>query len=108
MGLVTTNPSLYAAKKKQATAAKKAHPVKQSGPTEEELFRQEIDHLRTELYGRATWAALQKVKQESDETAGNVKIVMLAGGGIGFLLGCVVAGVVMKQRSRSQDLLKIT
>ncbi len=37
-----------------------------------------------------------------------MKIVTLAGGGVGFLLGCVVTGVVLKRRSGSQDVLKIT
>jgi hypothetical protein len=61
LALLVAHPALHAAEKKQA-APKKAHPAKPSGPTDEELFRQkaeqEIEHLRTELYGRATWTAL--------------------------------------------------
>ena len=104
------NPSLQAAKKKRAVAKKE--PAKAVVLMKDDHLRDKIDQeiadLRTDVYSRATWAALQKVKQEADDTASYIKLVTFIGGGIGFVLGCVVAGLVAKRMGKSDDALKIT
>ena len=110
LALLMMNPSLQAAKKKHV-AAKKEHPervIQQKGEDAQEKIEKEISNLRTDVYSRATWEALQKVKQEADDTAGSIKLVTFIGGGIGFLIGCVVTGLVAKRMGRSDDALKIT
>lgn len=108
--MLVVNPSLQAAKKKHVVA-KKEHParvIEQKDENVQEKIEKEIGDLRADVYGRATWAALQKVKQEADDTAGTIKLVTFIGGGIGFLIGCVVTGLVAKRMGRSDDALKIT
>jgi hypothetical protein len=105
LALLTVNPSLPAAKKKQA-AAKKEHPVLVQ--QKEEKTEREITDLKTDVYSRATWVALQKVKQQADDTAGTVKLVMFIGGGVGFLVGCAVTGLIAKRMGKPDEALKIT
>jgi hypothetical protein len=107
LALLTVNPSLPATKKKQ-TVARKEHPAQQKDEHSQEKTEQEVKDLRTDVYSRATWAALQKVKQEADDTAGTVRLVTLIGAGIGFLVGCVVTWLVAKRMGKSDDALKIT
>jgi hypothetical protein len=111
LSLLAVNPSLQAARKKQA-AAKKAHPERTLVQSQNERFQanveQQITNLKNDVYTRATWKALQEVKQEADDTAGKMKIMTLIGGGIGFVLGCVVTGLVAKRMGKSDDALRIT
>ncbi len=110
LALLMVNASLQAAKKKHVVA-KKEHTERVSQQKDEnvqEKIEKEISNLRTDVYSRATWAALQKVKQEADDTAGTVKLVMFIAGGIGFVIGCVVTGLVAKRMGKSDDALKIT
>jgi hypothetical protein len=108
LALLMVNPSLQAAKKKRAVAKKE--PVKAVVLMKDDHLRDKIDQeiadLRTDVYSRATWAALQKVKQEADDTAGYMKLVTFIGGGIGFVLGCVVAGLVAKRMGKSDSALE--
>jgi hypothetical protein len=105
--MLTMHPALQAAKKKHA-AAKKEPAVKQevhAEHREEEAFRQSIQQqvkdLQTDVYTkRATWEALQKVKQEADDTAGSTKLVGFSGLGIGIVIGCLVAAVVLKRMGK--------
>jgi hypothetical protein len=111
LALLAVNPALEAARKKQATP-KKERPANQPSRSEGELFRQkieqEIQDLRTDVNSRAKLTALQEVKKQADDTAASVKLVTLVGGGIGFLIGCVVTGLVLKRMGKSDAALKIT
>src|ERR1700682_1594005 len=93
LALLMVNPSLQAAKKKRAVAKKE--PAKAIVLMKDDHLRDKIDQeiadLRTDVYSRATWAALQKVKQEADDTASYIKLVTFIGGGLGFVFCCVVA-----------------
>ncbi len=107
VALLAVNPSFGAAKKKQAVA-KKEHPAVQAQQNEQQKTEREIQDLRTDVYSRATWVALQKVKQEADDTAGDVRLVMFIGGGVGFVVGCIVTVLVTKRIGKSDEALKIT
>jgi hypothetical protein len=111
LALVLTNPSLQAAKKKRVVA-KKENPARVLVQHKDEHFQekieQEIADLRTDVYTRATWKELQKVKQEADDAVGSIKVMTLVGTGIGFVLGCMVAGLVGKRMGKADDALKIT
>jgi hypothetical protein len=109
--LLAANPSLLAARKKQIVA-KKARPEKTLVQTQNERFQasveQQITNLKDDVYTRATWKALQEVKQEADDIASKMRIMTLVGGGIGFVLGCVVTGLIAKRMGKSDEALKIT
>jgi hypothetical protein len=110
LALLMVNPSLQAAKKKRAVAKKE--PAKAVVLMKDDHLRDKIDQeiadLRNEVYSRATWAALQKVKQEADDTAGALKLVTFLGVGVGLLVGCVATVLVANRTRRSDDTLKIT
>src|ERR1022692_4451544 len=108
LALLMVNPSLQAAKKKRAVSKKE--PAKAVVLMKDEHLRDKIDQeiadLRNDVYSRATWAALQKVKQEADDTAGALKLVMFLGVGVGLLVGCVATVLVANRTRRSDDTLK--
>jgi hypothetical protein len=110
LALLMVNPSLQAAKKKRAVSKKE--PAKAVVLMKDEHLRDKIDQeiadLRNDVYSRATWAALQKVKQEADDTAGALKLVMFLGVGVGLLVGCVATVLVANRTRRSDDTLKFT
>jgi PRMT5 arginine-N-methyltransferase len=111
LAVLAGNPSLQAAKKKQA-ATKKEHtekaPVQAQSDRLQENVEREIAKLKDDVYTRATWKALQEVKQQTDDTAGKMRMVMVAGGGCGFVLGCIVTALVVRRMGKSDDALKIT
>ena len=88
LALLVWNPATHAANRK-------ARPVQKTAPAAphedfQKHLEQEIGSLKEDVYTRATWKKLQEVKQEADDTAGNVKVAMFTAGGVGFVLGCVV------------------
>jgi hypothetical protein len=104
------NPAIPAAVRKAHPAAQKA--PKTAQPTQQEDYQkhveQQIANIKEDVYTRATWKKLQEVKQEADDTAGNMKVVTLSAGGIGFVLGCAVTFIFARRTGSSDESLKIT
>jgi hypothetical protein len=111
LALLSVNPAMQAAVRK-ARPAQKEHTAKVVLPTQQEEFQkrveQQIASLKEDVYTRATWKKLQEVKQEADDTAGSMKVVMLSAGGIGFALGCAVTFIFARRIGGSDENLKIT
>jgi hypothetical protein len=111
LALLQLNPAMQAANRK-ARPAPKERTAKMALPTPQEEFQkhveQELANLRDDVYTRATWKKLQEVKQESDDTARNTKVVTSSAGAIGFVLGCLVTFFLVKRMGRSEESLKIT
>lgn len=112
LAMVLVNSTAQAAIRKARPTQKHEHVVKTSLSTPQEDFQkhveQEIASLKDDVYTRATWKKLQDVKQEADETAGNMKVVTLSAGGIGFVLGAVLTFFLARRMGRSDEALKIT
>src|ERR1035441_2840422 len=111
VALLTVNSAMEAAVRK-ARPEQKERTAKTAQPTQQEQFQkhfeQQIADLKEDVYSRATWKKLEEVKQEADETAGNMKLVMLSAAGIGFVLGCAVTFIFARRTGRSDESLKIT
>jgi hypothetical protein len=105
------SPAMHGAARK-ARPAQKERTAKVALPTQQEEFQKRIEQqmasLKEDVYTRATWKKLQEVKQQADDTAGSLKVVMFSAAGIGFVLGCVVTVLVSKRAGRSDESLKIT
>ena len=111
LALFLLNPTIQAAVRK-ARPTQKDRTAKTALPTQQEEFQkhveQQIASLKEDVYTRATWKKLQEVKQEADDTAGSMKVVMLSAGGIGFALGCAVTFIFARRIGGSDENLKIT
>ena len=111
VALLTVNSAMEAAVRK-ARPAQKERTAKTAQPTQQEQFQkhfeQQIADLKEDVYTRASWKKLEEVKHEADETAGNMKLVMLSAAGIGFVLGCAVTFIFARRTGRSDESLKIT
>ena len=111
LALLWVNPTMQAAVRK-ARPAQKERTAKTAQPTQQEQFQkhfeQQIADLKEDVYTRASWKKLEEVKHEADETAGNMKLVMLSAAGIGFVLGCAVTFIFARRTGRSDESLKIT
>jgi hypothetical protein len=111
LALLSVNPGMKAANRK-TRPPQKERAAKTVQPTQQEEFQkrieQQIANLKEDVYTRATWKKLQEVKQQADDTAGSMKVVMLSAAGIGFVLGCVVTLLVAKRTGRSDEGLRIT
>jgi hypothetical protein len=111
LALFLLNPTIQAAVRK-ARPTQKDRTAKTALPTQQEEFQKrvekEIAGLKEDVYTRATWKKVQEVEQKADDTAGNMKVVMLSAGGIGFVVGCAVTVLVTKRMGRSDEGLKIT
>src|ERR1035441_10914025 len=75
LALLWVNPTMQAAVRK-ARPTQKERTAKTAQPTQQEQFQkhleQQIADLKEGVYSRATWNKLEEVKQEADETAGNI------------------------------------
>jgi hypothetical protein len=103
---------MQAAVRKARPAQKQQHAATTSQPTSQELYQkhieQEIANLKEDVYTRATWKKLQEVKEQADENAGKMKIIMLSAGGIGFVLGAVVTFLFARRMGGREEGYKIT
>ena len=106
------NATMQAATRKAHPAQKQQRTAKTAVSTQQEDSQKRIEHeiatLKEDVYSRATWKKLQEVKQQADETAGEMKLVTISAGGIGFVLGCVVTFIFARRMGRSEEGLKIT
>jgi len=109
LALLAVNPQVQAAKNKTRPAPKE-HAARTATQQEEfqKQVEQQIANIKDDVYTRATWKKLQEVKQEAEDTAGTMRLVMFSAAGIGFVLGCVVTFLVAKRMGGSDENLKIT
>jgi len=109
LALLWVNPAMHAAVRK-ARPAQKEHTAKP--PTQQEEFQKHVEKemadLKEDVYTRATWKKLEEVRQQADDTAGRMKVVMFSAGGIGFVLGCALTFIFARRMGRSDEALKIT
>jgi septal ring factor EnvC (AmiA/AmiB activator) len=113
MALLVVNPAMQAAKNKtKAHSAPKEHAAKTALATQHDDFQKQVEQqiasLKDDVYTRATWKKLQEVKQESDDTASNLRLLAFGAGAVGFVLGCVLTGFIAKRMGRPDESLKIT
>jgi hypothetical protein len=110
LALLMAQPGMPAAKKK-ARPAPKEHAAKTALTAEQDFsthVEQEIASLKQDVYTRATWQKLQEVKQQAEDTASRMKLVMWCAAAIGFVLGCAVTFVLARRMGRPDESLKIT
>ena len=110
VALLAVNPAMQAAKKK-AHPPQKEQTAKTTLSTQADFQKhveQEIANLKNDVYTRATWKKLEEVRQQADDTAGRMRVVMFSAAGIGFVLGCAVTFIVVRRMGGSDESLKIT
>ena len=111
VALLTVNSAMQAAVRK-ARPAQKERTAKTAQPTQQEQFQkhfeQQIADLKEDVYTRATWKKLEEVRQQADDTAGRMRVVIFSAGGIGFVLGCAVTFIFARRMGRLDESLKIT
>lgn len=111
LALLAVNPLVQAANRK-ARPAPKEHAAKEAQPSPQETYQKHVEeqiaNLKDDVYTRATWKKLQEVKQEADDTAGNMKLAMFSAAVVGFVFGCVVTFIFARRRGGAEENLKIT
>jgi len=111
LAFLSVNPLMQAAIRK-ARPTQKERTAKITAPTQQEVFQkrveQQIETLKEDVYNRATWKKLEEVRQQADDTAGRMRVVMFSAAGIGFVLGCAVTFIFARRMGGSDEALKIT